>query len=115
MAITKILNINCATEGNPAAHLKNALEYIQNPDKTEQCHLVGSVNCLPDTAYEQMLDTKSLYGKSRKRQGYHVIISFPPEEAVTPEQAKIVAEGFIGDILNGEYDVGTGNYAGRIC
>lgn len=104
MAITKILNINCATEGNPAAHLKNALEYIQNPDKTEQCHLVGSVNCLPDTAYEQMLDTKSLYGKSGKRQGYHVIISFPPEEAVTPEQAKIVAEGFIGDILNGEYE-----------
>ena len=104
MAITKILNINCATEGNPAAHLKNALEYIQNPDKTEQCHLVGSVNCLPDTAYEQMLDTKTLYGKSGKRQGYHVIISFPPEESVTPEQAKFVAEGFIGDILNGEYE-----------
>ena len=104
MAITKILNINCATEGNPAAHLKNALEYIQNPDKTEQCHLVGSVNCLPDTAYEQMLDTKSLYGKSGKRQGYHVIISFPPDEAVTPELAKMVAEGFIGDILNGEYE-----------
>ena len=104
MAITKILNINCATEGNPAAHLKNALEYIQNPDKTEQCHLVGSVNCLPDTAYEQMIDTKSLYGKSGKRQGYHVIISFPPEESVTPEQAKFVAEGFIGDILNGEYE-----------
>lgn len=104
MAITKILNINCATEGNPVAHLKNALEYIQNPDKTEQCHLVGSVNCLPDTAYEQMLDTKSLYGKSGKRQGYHVIISFPLEEAVTPEQAKIVAEGFIGDILNDEYE-----------
>lgn len=104
MAITKILNINCATEGNPAAHLKNALEYIQNPDKTEQCHLVGSVNCLPDTAYEQMLDTKTLYGKSGKRQAYHVIISFPPEESVTPEQAKFVAEGFIGDILNGEYE-----------
>ena len=104
MAITKILNINCATEGNPAAHLKNALEYIQNPDKTEQCHLVGSVNCLPDTAYEQMLDTKTLYGKSGKRQGFHVIISFPPEESVTPEQAKFVAEGFIGDILNGEYE-----------
>ena len=31
-------------------------------------------------------------------------ISFPPEESVTPEQAKFVAEGFIGDILNGEYE-----------
>ena len=104
MAITKILNINCAAEGNPATHLKNALEYIQNPDKTEQCHLVGSVNCLPDSAYEQMLDTKRVYGKSGKRQGYHVIISFPPDEAVTPEQARFVAEGFMEDVLKGEYE-----------
>ncbi len=104
MAITKILNVQAASEGNPAAHLKNALEYIQNPDKTEQCHLVGGVNCLPETAYEQMLDTKQVYGKSGKRQGYHVIISFPPDEAVTPEQARFVAEGFIVDTLNGEYE-----------
>lgn len=104
MAITKILNIHCATGGNPAAHLKNALEYIRNPDKTEQCHLVGSVNCLPDSAFEQMLDTKCVYGKSGKRQGYHVIISFPPDEAVTPEQARFVAEGFMVDVLKGEYE-----------
>ncbi len=105
MAITKILNINCSAEGNPAAHLKNALEYIQNPDKTEECHLVGSVNCLPDSAYEQMLDTKKVYGKTGKRQGYHVIISFPPDETITPEQARFVAEGFINDVLQGEYEV----------
>lgn len=104
MAITKILNIHCATKGNPAAHLKNALEYIRNPDKTEQCRLVGSVNCLPDSAYEQMLDTKQVHGKSGKRQGYHVIISFPPDEAVTPEQARFVAEGFMVDVLKGEYE-----------
>ncbi len=105
MAITKILNINCATGGNPVTHLKNALEYIQNPDKTEECHLVGSVNCLPDSAYEQMLDTKKVHGKTRKRQGYHVIISFPPNEAITPEQARFVAEGFMKDVLQGEYEV----------
>ena len=104
MAITKILNIHCATEGNPAAHLKNALEYIRNPDKTEQCRLVGSVNCLPDSAFEQMLETKCVYGKSGKRQGYHVIISFPPDEAVAPEQARFVAEGFMVDVLKGEYE-----------
>ena len=104
MAITKILNINYSTEGNPATHLKNALEYVQNPDKTEKCHLVGSVNCLPDSAYEKMLDTKCVYGKSGKRQGYHVIISFPSDETVTPEQARFVAEGFMVDILKGEYE-----------
>ena len=50
MAITKILNIQESEGRNPASHLKNALEYIQNPDKTEECILVGSINCLPDTA-----------------------------------------------------------------
>ena len=36
MAITKILNIMESEDRNPASHLKNALEYIQNPDKTEE-------------------------------------------------------------------------------
>ena len=54
MAITKILNIMESEGRNPAWHLKNALEYIQNPDKTEECVLVGGINCLPDTAFEQM-------------------------------------------------------------
>lgn len=105
MAITKILNINSTDEGNPAEHLKNALEYIQNPDKTEKCQLVGGINCLPEMAYNQMMDTKQTYGKSGKRQAYHVIISFPPEETVTPDQARFVAEGFIKDILKNEYEV----------
>ena len=39
MAITKILNIQESDGRNPASHLKNALEYIQNPDKTEECVL----------------------------------------------------------------------------
>lgn len=58
MAITKILYLNEAQTRNPATHLKNALEYIQNPEKTEERVLVGSINCLPETAFEQMMDTK---------------------------------------------------------
>ena len=46
MAITKILNIKESEGRNPASHLKNALEYIQNPNKTEECVLVGGINCL---------------------------------------------------------------------
>lgn len=71
MAITKILNIQESDGRNPASHLKNALEYIQNPDKTEECVLVGSINCLPDTAFEQMEETKNIFHKTGKRQGYH--------------------------------------------
>ena len=104
MAITKILNIMESEGRNPASHLKNALEYIQNPDKTEECVLVGSINCLPDTAFEQMEETKNIFHKTGKRQGYHVIISFSPEEKVTAEQAMYVLEHFAKDVLGDDYE-----------
>ena len=104
MAITKILNIKESESRNPASHLKNALEYIQNPDKTEECVLVGGINCLPDTAFEQMEETKNIFHKTGKRQGYHVIISFSPEEKVTAEQAMYVLEHFAKDVLGDDYE-----------
>ena len=100
MAITKILNIKESEGRNPASHLKNALEYIQNPDKTEECILVGGINCLPDTAFEQMEETKNIFHKTGKRQGYHVIISFSPEEKVTAEQAMYVLEHFAKEVIS---------------
>ena len=104
MAITKVLNIKESEGRNPASHLKNALEYIQNPNKTEECVLVGGINCLPDTAFEQMEETKNIFHKTGKRQGYHVIISFSPEEKVTAEQAMYVLEHFAKDVLGDDYE-----------
>lgn len=104
MAITKILNIKESKGRNPASHLENALQYIQNPDKTEECVLVGSINCLPDTAFEQMVETKNIFHKIGNRQGYHVIISFSPEEKVTEEQAMYVLEHFAKDVLGDDYE-----------
>ena len=104
MAITKILNIMESEGRNPASHLKNALEYIQNPDKTEECVLVGGINCLADTAFEQMEETKNIFHKTGKRQGYHVIISFSPEEKVSAEQAMYVLEHFAKNLLGDDYE-----------
>ena len=104
MAITKILNIKESEGRNPASHLKNALEYIQNPNKTEECVLVGGINCLPDTAFEQMEETKNIFHKTGKRQGYHVIISFSPEEKVTAEQAMYVLEHFAKAVFGDDYE-----------
>ena len=80
------------------------MEYIQNPDKTEECVLVCGINCLPDTAFEQMEETKNIFHKTGKRQGYHVIISFLPEEKVTAEQAMYVLEHFAKDVLGDDYE-----------
>ena len=104
MAITKILNIKESKGRNPASHLENALQYIQNPDKMEECFLMGSINCLPDTAFEQMVETKNIFHKTGNRQGYHVIISFSPEEKVTAEQAMYVLEHFAKDVLGDDYE-----------
>ena len=104
MAITKILNIKESKGRNPASHLENALNYIQNSDKTEECVLVGSINCLPDTAFEQMVETKNIFHKTGNRQGYHVIISFSPEEKVSAEQAMYVLEHFAKDVLGDDYE-----------
>lgn len=80
------------------------MEYIQNPDKTEECILVGGINCLPDTAFEQMEETKNIFHKTGKRQGYHVIISFSPEEKVIAEQAMHVLEHLAKDVLGDDYE-----------
>ena len=103
MAITKIQCLNEAHTGNPAAHLKNALSYIKNPEKTEENVLVGSINCLLDTAFEQMMDTKVTFGKTDKRQGYHIIISFAPGEA-TEEQALDIVARFAQEYLKDKYE-----------
>lgn len=103
MAITKILYLNETQSGNPAGHLKNALEYIQNPEKTEECVLVGSINCLPETAFEQMMDTKVTYGKTDKRQGFHIMISFVPGET-TEEQAFDIVGRFAKEYLGDKYE-----------
>ena len=65
---------------------------------------MGGINCLPDTAFEQMEETKNIFHKTGKRPGYHVIISFSPEEKVTAEQAMYVLEHFAKDVLSDDYE-----------
>ena len=57
-----------------------------------------------DTAFEQMEETKNIFHKTGKRQGYHVIISFSPEEKVTAEQVMYVLEHFAKDVLGDDYE-----------
>lgn len=105
MAITKILNIGGSKEGVRSQHLRHALIYIANPEKTQDNTLVGSVNCLPDavSAYEQMVDTKKYFGKELGRQGYHIIISFEKGEA-SPETAFAIGEKFVQEFLQESYE-----------
>jgi len=85
--------------------LDNSLRYVMNAEKTVDgatgAVLVGGINCLPETAYRDMMQTKRRWDKvNRPIQGYHVIHSFAPGE-VSPEQAQAIgmelARRLVGD------------------
>ena len=72
-------------------NLQAVINYAKNGDKTDNGILVTAVNCVVDTAYEQMELTKKSYHKEDKTQGYHIIQSFKGNE-VKPERANQIGK-----------------------
>lgn len=81
-------------------NLEAVIKYAKNGDKTENGILVTGVNCIPQTAYNQMALTKKFFHKENGRQGYHIIQSFNGKE-VSPQEANeigtLLAEELFGD------------------
>ena len=92
MAITKILYRN--------GGLRQAIDYITNPSKTDDQLLTDYVRCDPGYAAQQMMDTKRALGKTDGRQCYHIIQSFKPDE-ITQELAHEIAKQFAAEHLSG--------------
>lgn len=92
MAITKILYRN--------GGLRQAIDYITNPVKTDENLLTDYIRCDPGHAAQQMMDTKRTLGKTAGRQCYHIIQSFKPDE-ITPELAHEIARQFAAEHLPG--------------
>ncbi|RZT01169.1 relaxase/mobilization nuclease domain-containing protein [Cuneatibacter caecimuris] len=101
MAITKIGTIH-QSPGTPGKHLKNAINYILNPEKTREGLLTGSLGCSLQNSYQDMIETKKYFGKTDKRQGYHIILSLPPNEG-TAEQMLEITKRFTEEFL-GKYE-----------
>ena len=92
MAITKILYRN--------GGLRQAIDYITNPVKTDENLLTDYIRCDPGHAAQQMMDTKRALGKTDGRQCYHIIQSFKPDE-ITQELAHEIAKQFAAEHLSG--------------
>lgn len=103
MAITKILTINDSGVKFSGKHLEQAVSYILDREKTQGGRLVTGINCQPGKAYGQMAATKQKYGKTDKRQGYHLIISFEEGE-VRPDTAFEIIRRFVEEYLGQEYE-----------
>ena len=94
MAITKIHPIKST--------LKKALDYIENPDKTDEKMLVSSFACAYETAdieFELLLSQAMQKGNNL---AHHLIQSFAPGET-TPEQAHEIGRQLADEVLQGKY------------
>lgn len=103
MAISKILNMKDCGGHFHGKHLKRSLDYVMNPEKTQNGRLVGAINCQVDAAFEQMKETKRKFGKVDKRQGYHLILSFKENE-VDPDTAFQITQRFVEEYLGESYE-----------
>lgn len=73
--------------------LQNTLNYITNPEKTDNYELVSGQNIQnPVTAFDEMLQTRDLAilsgqtPRKNERYGFHFIQSFSPDDDLTPQQ-----------------------------
>ena len=99
MAVTKILP--------RSGGLQQAIDYVLNGDKTDDCILTTHFNCDPGREYRQMMQTKRETHRTDGRQCYHIIQSFRPGE-ITPELALEIAKEFVREHLDGfEAVIGT--------
>lgn len=78
MAITKIWKVQ--------DRLDKTIVYAINGDKTEEKLYVSGINCMPDTALQEMRNIKKQFFKTDGIQCFHGVQSFVKGE-ITPEQA----------------------------
>ena len=86
--------------------LKALLNYCAKNAKTihEGIKLVTGVNCVSQSAYNEMMNTKLRYKKADGRMYYHLLQSFHPDENLTPETAHEIALRFTEENFPG-YEV----------
>ena len=94
MAVTKIIPIRTT--------LQNSVDYICNPDKTDDRLLVHSEHCSPNIAGLEFSHYLSQARAGGNTIGRHLIQSFAPDE-VTPEQAHEIGKKLAAEVLKGEY------------
>ena len=82
------------------------LSYCKRDSKTmhDGRKLVSGVNCVPESAFQEFMNTKMQYGKTDKRMFYHFTQSFHPDEKLTPETAHEIALRFAQQMFPG-YEV----------
>ena len=95
MAVTKIKPIKST--------LKKALDYIQNPDKTDGKMLVSSFGCSPETADIEFAFTIAQALDRGNNHAHHLIQSFEPGE-VDYQKAHEIGKQLADAVTKGQYE-----------
>ncbi len=104
MAITKLLRIKESKSGAKASGLLRCLNYICNDEKTESGkYISGNCGSNPQLIYDEMLFNKKNCQNESGTQGFHYVISFSPNETVSPEMALTIAKDFIHELLDDKF------------
>ena len=108
MATTRIISMHINKGKTIAQCLKARVDYVKNPNKTEQGELISSYACAPETADQEFLLCRNAYIANTGRHirseviAYQVRQSFKPGE-VTPEEANKIGYELASQLLGGEF------------
>ena len=96
MATTKIWKFK--------SRLGHLIEYAINGEKTENKLYVSGINCMPDTAYQEMTNVKKQFFKTGGIECFHGYQSFATGE-VTPKQAHEIGVKLAKELWGDKFQV----------
>ena len=106
MATTRIMSLHINQGKTAGRCLKERLDYIKNPDKTDDGALISSYACSPETADKEFLLMRDQYIANTRRIipgeviAYHIRQAFKPGE-VTPEEANHIGKELAAQLSGG--------------
>ena len=84
--------------------LHNVIDYVGADYKTEKQYFVTGINCLKETAFEEMIMTKKQFGKNKGILAFHIIQSFKEDE-VSAELAHKVGVQLAKELFGNRFEV----------
>ncbi len=108
MATTRIIPMHINKGKTIAQCMKARIDYVKNPDKTEEGELISSFACSPQTADQEFVLARNEYlmtvGNQKKNEviAYQLRQSFKPGE-VTAEEANKIGYELASRLLNGDH------------
>lgn len=94
--------------------LYDVMNYATNERKTEMQYYVSGINCIPETARQQMIMTKRQFGKEGGIVAFHAYQSFKPGE-VTPDTAHQIGMELAKQLWGERYQVIVATHLNTNC